>query len=202
MKRFTLFILFIAIVAAASALHEHLSAQEVVDVPTVTEAPAVVSPTYVAIPPRRQELITTSAPSPQYVWIAGQWERTPASWSWTNGKWVQPPFSNAYWVPGYWRHNSGKYVWQAAHWGVANQGVIVNKPVTVPPVYAEVRPAAPAGATGLAWQPGYWDWRGTWVWVPGEYITTSSPKAVWVPGAWETAVDGTWRWSPAHWAVT
>ncbi len=200
MKRFICFSIFVAIVLGASALHEQLSAQQLSDVPTVAEGPAVISPTYIAIPPRQQEVITT-APSLQHVWVSGQWERTPASWTWSAGHWVQPPFSNAYWVPGYWKHHSGRYVWQPAHWGVANQGVIVAKPVAVPPIYAEVQPKAPAGVSNLVWQPGYWEWRGTWVWVPGEYIQTTTPKAVWVAGAWEATVNGSWRWSPAHWAV-
>jgi hypothetical protein len=194
MKRNIVVLVFIGVVAVVSQLR-WLSAQ------VVTEEPVVVSPTYVPIPPRQQEVIT-AAPAPQYVWVSGQWERTPSSWNWSAGHWVQPPFSNAYWVPGYWKHRTGHFVWQSAHWAAAAQGVVVEKPVTIPPVYAEVQPAAPANVTGVAWQPGYWDWRGTWVWVPGEYIQTTTPKATWVPGQWETGIAGTWRWSPAHWAIT
>jgi len=195
MKRILVIVTFVLLVIAASNLHRATTAQQVVEEP----AP-VISPTYVAIPPRQQEVITT-APSPQYVWIPGQWERTPDNWSWSGGKWVQPPFSNAYWVSGYWKHHSGKYMWQPAHWAAAGQGVVVQKPVTLPPVYAEVKPAAPAVSTNLVWQPGYWEWRGTWLWVPGEYIQSTSPTAVWVPGQWVTGTDGLWRWSPAHWAT-
>jgi hypothetical protein len=194
MSRCIAVLVLVGVVAGMGVMQHHLAAQAVVDVPTV------VSPTYIATPPPQQEVITT-APSPQYVWVPGQWDRTPDKWSWSTGKWVQPPFGNAYWVPGYWKHNGGQYVWHPAHWAAANQGVIVNKPVTIPPVYAEVQPTAPAGATNLVWQPGYWDWRGTWVWVPGAYVATSSPKAVWVQGEWESTADGTWRWNPAHWAL-
>ena len=195
MKQIILVLIFILLIAGAGVLHQRTVAQQV-----VAEEPLITSPTYVAVPPRQQELITAE-PSPQHVWVSGQWERTPDSWAWSAGKWVQPPFSNAYWVPGYWKHRSGQYAWQPAHWGVANQGVIVAKPVAVPPIYAEVQPAAPATA-GYVWQPGFWEWRGTWVWVPGEYIQSTSPKAVWVQGQWVTGALGFWRWSPAHWAVT
>jgi hypothetical protein len=194
MKRNIGLLVFVAVVVVVSQWR-WLAAQ------VVTEEPAVVSPTYVAIPARQQEVITT-APSPQYVWVSGQWERTPSSWSWTAGRWVQPPFSNAYWVPGYWKHNSGHFVWQSAHWAAAAQGVVVQKPVTIPPVYEEVQPETPANVTNVVWQPGYWDWRGTWVWVPGEYVQTAAAKATWVQGAWESTVAGTWRWNPAHWAVS
>jgi hypothetical protein len=195
MKRSIVVLIFVVLLVGAGELHRHLSAQ------VVTEEPAVVvSPTYVMVPPKQQEVITT-APSPQYVWVQGQWERTPDNWSWSAGRWVQPPFSNAYWVPGYWKHRSGQYAWQPAHWGVANQGVVVAKPVTVPPLYTEVQPPAPA-TTNVVWQPGHWEWRGTWVWVAGEYISSTAPSAVWVAGAWVTGADGNWRWNPAHWAVT
>ena len=151
------------------------------------------------MPPPQQEVIT-AAPSPAYVWVAGQWERTADSWSWNVGQWVQPPLSNAYWVPGYWQHNDGQFLWSNGHWAAADQGVVVQKPITVPPLYEEVQPVAPA-TPGLVWQPGYWQWRGTWVWVPGEYIQTATPGAIWMPGEWEATVDGSWRWNPAHWAL-
>lgn len=193
MKRSIVVLIFVVLLVGAGELHQRLSAQAVV------EEPAVVSPTYIAVPPPQQEVITT-APAPQYVWVAGQWERTPDNWAWSAGRWVQPPFSNAYWVPGYWKHRSGQYAWQPAHWGVANQGVVVNKPVTVPAAYTEVQPAAPS--TNVVWQPGYWEWRGTWVWIAGQYVQAATPNAVWVAGQWVTGINGTWTWSPAHWAVT
>lgn len=166
----------------------------------VSEPAPVVSTTYVPVPAAQQEVITT-APSPQYVWVAGQWERTPDNWSWNAGKWVQPPFGNAYWVPGYWKHHCGRYVWQAAHWAASAQGVLVAKPVTVPPVYAETQPAPPAGVTNVVWQPGHWEWRGTWMWVPGEYVQPTAENLAWVPGEWVAGADGLWRWTPAHWAT-
>lgn len=160
--------------------------------------PLITAPTYIDVPPPQQEVIT-EAPAPSYVWVPGQWERSADSWSWNAGEWVQPPFSSTYWVPGYWQNRGGQYQWETGHWAAADQGVIVQKPIAVPPVYEEVQPAAPA-TTGYVWQPGYWTWRGTWVWVQGEYIQTVTPGAVWVQGEWE-AVDGAWRWIPAHWAA-
>jgi hypothetical protein len=186
--------LAVVLIIVAGAESRRFFAQEVV------EPAEVVSPTYIAVPPPQQELIT-SAPSPSYVWVPGQWQRTPDKWNWVGGQWVQPPFNNAYWEPGYWQHRSGNYQWETGHWAAAGQGVVVSKPVTTPPVYAESQPAEPA-TSGHVWQPGYWDWRGTWVWIPGQYLQTVSPTAMWVPGAWVPAANGTWRWNPAHWAVS
>jgi len=182
-----------AILIAGAAVHLPLFAQAILNPPPVT------SPTYIAVPPPRQEVITES-PGPSYVWVSGRWERTAGSWSWTPGTWVKPPFSNAYWIPGYWRHNNGQLLWTSGHWAAADRGVVVHKPITVPPIYKEVRPSAPA-KPGWVWQPGYWEWRGTWVWVPGQYIRTMTPNAVWVAGKWEPTAGGTWRWNPAHWAL-
>lgn len=193
MRRITVELSFVALIVVAGALHHQLSAQALLG-----PAP-VVSPTYIEVPPPQQEVIT-AAPSPQYVWVSGQWERTADSWTWNAGQWVQPPFSNAYWVPGYWQHQGGQYVWETSHWAAADQGVVVQKPVAVPSIYPEIKPTAPATGS-LVWQPGYWDWRGTWVWIPGEYIQTTTPTATWVPGEWVAGVNGTWQWSPAHWAV-
>ena len=120
------------------------SAQAILEPP-----PVVASPTYIAVPPPQQEVIT-EAPAPSYVWVPGQWERTADDWSWNQGEWVQPPFSNAYWVPGYWQHHGGQFTWETAHWAAAQQGVVVQKPVTVPTLYDEVQPARrpPQGTSG------------------------------------------------------
>ena len=80
--------------------------------------------------------------------MPGQWGRTTDNWTWQSGQWVQPPFSNAYWAPGYWRNSGGQFVWQGGHWAAADQGVVVQKPITVP---RDVRrnAAGRAGGDGL-----------------------------------------------------
>lgn len=179
-----------ALAVASACLPADLAAQVMMQ--------PIVSPSYIQIPPPQQEIITP-APAPSYVWVRGHWDRTPDSWNWVGGQWVQPPFSNAYWVPGYWQHQRGKFLWERAHWAAADQGYIVNKPVTVPPVYQEPVPVAPA--PNYVWQAGHWEWRGTWVWVPGAYVAATTPNATWVPGQWVPGIDGTWNWSPAHWTL-
>jgi hypothetical protein len=165
------------------------------------QAPLVVtSPTFIESPPLQQETITV-APSPTAVWIPGSWERTPDQWNWVNGQWVTPPFHRAYWMPGYWQHVGGQYTWLPGHWAAGTQGAVVAEKVAVPAPLTEVQPAPPAGLTAATWRPGHWEWRGTWVWIPGTYITANVAQAKWVQGDWESSADGTWRWNPAHWAV-
>ncbi len=193
MRRIIGVVAVLALLVAIGSIGVRSSAQEVIETP-------VVSPTYLEVPAPQQEVITT-APSPSYVWVAGHWNRTPDNWQWASGTWVQPPFSNAYWVPGYWQNRGGQYQWESAHWAATNQGVVVAKPVDVPPLYPEVKPAPPAGKTTLTWQPGHWEWRGTWVWTPGAYVETTTSKATWVQGEWIAGANGTWNWSPAHWVA-
>jgi hypothetical protein len=104
-------------------------------------------------------------------------------------------------MPGYWQHQRGRFVWEGGHWAAADQGLIVAKPVVVPTVYQEAQPAAPVGGPAMTWQPGHWEWRGTWVWVPGVYVESTIANAAWVPGQWVQLADGSWRWNPAHWAT-
>jgi len=160
----------------------------------------ITSPAYVEVPPPRQEIIT-AAPSNQAVWVPGAWERTPDQWNWVNGQWVKPPFNRAYWVTGYWQHAGGQYQWNAGHWAAGAQGAVVAQKFAAPAPITEVQPTPPADLNNPVWTPGHWEWRGTWVWVPGQYIVTANPQAVWVQGEWDAAADGTWRWNPAHWAV-
>lgn len=160
----------------------------------------VTSPTYVEVPAPQQEIITT-APSSQAVWIPGSWERTPDQWTWSEGKWIKPPFRSAYWINGYWQHSGGQYVWESGHWAAGAQGAVVAQKVAPPMPVAEVQPAPPTTIANPKWAAGHWEWRGTWVWVPGHYVAASNPKAVWVQGEWDSAADGTWRWNPAHWAL-
>jgi len=187
----------LAVVAAVLLASLRVEAQPPAIVP-------VTSTTYVEVPAPRQETITV-APSPAAVWVPGAWERSPDQWVWRDGSWVTPPFRRAYWTPGYWQHTGGQYQWEPGHWAAGTQGAVVTEKVTVPAPLVEAKPAPPVGLAAPAWAPGHWEWRGTWVWVPGHYVTTTvaatASQAVWVQGDWESNPDGTWRWNPAHWAM-
>jgi WXXGXW repeat (2 copies) len=65
-----------------------------------------------------------------------------------------------------------------------------------PPQYEAVPPPPPGPA--MVWTPGYWNWAGRWVWVPGRYVARPYHHAVWVPGAWRPRHGG-WVWVPGHW---
>jgi len=65
-----------------------------------------------------------------------------------------------------------------------------------PPPQVEVVPPQPNVA--FVWTPGYWDWRGRWVWIHGWWGSRPHPGAVWVRGGW--GYHGHHRvWMRAHW---
>jgi hypothetical protein len=65
-----------------------------------------------------------------------------------------------------------------------------------PPPQVEVIPPQPD--VTFVWTPGYWDWRGRWVWARGWWGPRPHPGAVWVRGGW--GYHGHHRvWMRAHW---
>src|SRR6516225_3989510 len=66
-----------------------------------------------------------------------------------------------------------------------------------PPLQQEAVPPPPPGPA-MVWTPGYWNWAGRWVWVPGRYVARPYRHAVWVPGHWRPR-GPTWVWAPGHW---
>lgn len=72
----------------------------------------------------------------------------------------------------------------------------VQSPEAPPPPVAEVVPMQPEAT--FAWTPGYWDWRGHWVWMRGYWAPPPHPGAVWVQGGWVQS-HGQYVWVHPHW---
>lgn len=152
----------------------------------------------IPLPPLKAEVIGKE-PSLEHVWIPGAWEREPDKWTWVAGHWEKPPILPARWVQGYWKYQENRYHWHPGHWAVAENGVIVNKPVSPPPSPVESVPPPPS--TEVTWVPGHWDWNDQWTWVAGQYMPRPMPEATWVAGHWKQGLLGFWRWLPGHWEV-
>jgi len=72
-------------------------------------------------------------------------------------------------------------------------------PAPIPQPMAETVPPPPVSPVPLMWQPGHWDWTGSsYVWIPGQYVSTAGHSATWMPGYWDASGSG-WVWRPAHW---
>ncbi|MEO8878331.1 MAG: YXWGXW repeat-containing protein [Polyangiaceae bacterium] len=92
-------------------------------------------------PPARVEAIP-DRPSPDTVWIDGEWQWAGRAWSWKRGRWVVPPEKTAYspwtsvrsgdgmlyFAPGTWRDASGVAIAAppAISYGKPTRGAIVN----------------------------------------------------------------------------
>lgn len=66
-------------------------------------------------PPPMREEVMVPAPSPQYVWIQGNWGWK-GRWVWEPGYWVIPPRPYAKWVPGHWSRYRGGWARVPSHW--------------------------------------------------------------------------------------
>lgn len=68
-----------------------------------------------APPPPPTETVVV-APSPDYVWVGGEWVWNGGSWVWVGGRWVYPPHAHAIWIEARWDH--GPYGWRRVpgHW--------------------------------------------------------------------------------------
>ena len=60
----------------------------------------------------------------------------------------------------------------------------------------EVVPIAPDPA--LVWVPGYWSWRGSWIWVHGAWSPRPYGRSVWVEGRWSLYREHD-VWRDGHW---
>jgi hypothetical protein len=158
----------------------------------------VVVDNLLAIPEVREEVITPEG-SKEELWIPGYWERDPDEWTWIPGHWEHPPNQAAHWETGHWAWESDAWHWRRGHWVVDTNPLIVEQQIPVPELLPEVKPAPPSDKNH--WVAGYWEWDGSWSWVPGRWTNKPDPKAEWVPGQWEEYRTGGWRWTSGHWKL-
>lgn len=91
----------------------------VAEAPVVVAAPVAVtvaSPVYVqeAPPAVVQEEIGIS-PSPNHVWVQGNWAWD-NGWHWHRGSWVVKPYHDSVWVSGRWERHPNGHVWVGGRW--------------------------------------------------------------------------------------
>lgn len=73
---------------------------------------------YIKVRPHRppQVDVRVNAPSPRHVWIEDDWEPRDGRYEYVGGRWAEPPYGGARWVPGHWRHRRHGWVWIPGHW--------------------------------------------------------------------------------------
>jgi len=66
-------------------------------------------------PPKRAE-IPPPAPSPDALWLVGDWNWDGGKYDWQPGRYTQRPAPTANWIPGYWEQDSRGWVWTDGRW--------------------------------------------------------------------------------------
>jgi hypothetical protein len=151
--------------------------------------------------PARKAEVITEEPSPEYVWVPGDWEREQDDWTWVEGHWEKPPHKNAHWQRGHWQWDKDYWRWLRGHWVTGSVGWIVDDIIEIPELLTETKPPKPGGENH--WVAGYWEWNGKWTWIPGYWTSLPDPAAEWVAGHWEAyGTGGGWRWIAGHWQVS
>jgi len=133
-------------------------------------------------------------PTPNHVWIEGEWVpqgngyvRQPGFWTvpekdhiWVKGEWVHNPDGSSYWQPGSWK--------PIPHVGVASW---------IPePNY--LRPPRPSNRH--LWVNGEWIWvdNNHYLYQTG-YWTVPDPNKVFIKGHWAQWPNGEWYWVMGYW---
>jgi hypothetical protein len=65
-----------------------------------------------------------------------------------------------------------------------------------PSMLVEAVPVAPGPE--YYWTPGYWAWRGAWVWSPGVWVVRPRPGAIWIGPRWAHR-GRNWVWVGGYW---
>ena len=67
-------------------------------------------------PPRREVIIETERPGPEFVWVTGYYRWDGVVYAWVPGHWDRPPRPRAVWVTGRWYHERRGWYWVEGHW--------------------------------------------------------------------------------------
>jgi hypothetical protein len=67
-------------------------------------------------PPRVVAERRAPRPDRNHVWVSGYQQWNGSAYTWTPGRWEQPPRPRAHWVQHRWIHKKGGWVMQEGHW--------------------------------------------------------------------------------------
>jgi len=55
-------------------------------------------------------------PAVGYAYIESDWQWVKGKYVWHGRRWAKPPYSDAAWAPGHWRHTYQGWTWIAGAW--------------------------------------------------------------------------------------
>jgi len=67
-------------------------------------------------PPEPRVEVYGPPPYPEAVWIQGYWKHKGGEWIWVPGHWERRPKPFAVWIPGHWEPREGGWIWHPGHW--------------------------------------------------------------------------------------
>ena len=106
---------FALLAGATTAMAQ--SVQVITPAPVPVQSQVVIAPS--APPPPRVETIPAPPTVESHVmyWRPGHWMWDGASWSWSQGQYVERPAPQAVWQPGHWvQRPTGGYIWMDGRW--------------------------------------------------------------------------------------
>lgn len=75
-------------------------------------------PYYCKVKPTRTVVVVRpNSPSPQHIWIDGDWvwDNQSNQYVYVEGKWITPNYG-AVWIPGHWKNTQFGWIWKKGHW--------------------------------------------------------------------------------------
>jgi hypothetical protein len=80
-----------------------------------TVSTVIIAPT---APPAPEAEAPPPPPGPSLVWRPGHWYWNPerAAYVWHKGDYMEPPRTEAAWIPGRFIERAGGWVWEDGHW--------------------------------------------------------------------------------------
>lgn len=70
----------------------------------------------VAPPVPLMDVARSPAPSPNAVWVAGQWGWNGSGYAWNPGQWTTPVSTGSMWIPARWERHDGYYLYYPGYW--------------------------------------------------------------------------------------
>ncbi len=67
-------------------------------------------------PPRPRWERRTTCPGPNYIWIAGYWDRQGDQWGWAPGRWEEPSQRGSTWIRPQYRREGRAYRYEPGRW--------------------------------------------------------------------------------------
>ena len=177
---------------------------------TAWAAPVVTQPLPPAI-----EGPTAAQPTPNHVWIPGQWYQANDGYSWAVGHWDLAPRPGASWIPAHWEPRNGGFVLLDGFWQDPQPVAVIVPQAPIPPeqeIIVEAAPPPPQTEVIIErpsprhiWIAGVWGWReGRHVWMQGHWELPPREHVVWEASHWDRRdgryvfIAGRWRENDAR----